>query len=59
MSMFLVVKQLLSIGSSFVSMAWSMAAYQRSLRLTLENKNNISWSGTFVQFIWHLLVTGW
>lgn len=54
---FMLSFQLLSIGSSFVSMAWSMASYQRLLRVSLKNKNNISWTGTIVQFLWHFLVT--
>ncbi|XP_044744465.1 XK-related protein 4-like [Coccinella septempunctata] len=49
--------QLLSIGSSFVSMAWSMASYHRLLRVSQKTKNNISWIGTFVQFMWHFMVT--
>ncbi|CAH0551967.1 unnamed protein product [Brassicogethes aeneus] len=52
-----IVHQYLSIGSSFVSMAWSMASYQRLLRVSLKNKSNISWKGTVVQFLWHVLVT--
>ncbi|CAG9860072.1 unnamed protein product [Phyllotreta striolata] len=52
-----IIHQLLSIGSSFVSMAWAMASYQRLLRVALKTKNNISWSGTIVQFMWHFLVT--
>nr|XP_022913761.1 XK-related protein 6-like [Onthophagus taurus] len=52
-----IVHQLLSIGSSFVSMAWSMASYHRLLRVALINKNNISWGGTIMQFMWHFLVT--
>lgn len=51
------VHQILSIGSSFISMAWSMASYQRLLRVSLRNKNNMSWFGTFVQFVWHFAVT--
>ncbi|XP_072390330.1 XK-related protein 4-like [Diabrotica undecimpunctata] len=54
---FTIIHQLLSIGSSFVSMAWAMASYQRLLRVALKTKNNISWAGTFVQFMWHFLVT--
>ncbi|KAK5648238.1 hypothetical protein RI129_003130 [Pyrocoelia pectoralis] len=54
---FTFVHQLLSIGSSFVSMAWSMASYQRLLRVSLKDKNNISWAGTIIQFMWHFLVT--
>ncbi|CAG9813849.1 unnamed protein product [Phaedon cochleariae] len=54
---FTLIHQFLSIGSSFVSMAWSMASYQRLLRVALKTKNNISWAGTIVQFMWHFLVT--
>lgn len=54
---FTLVHQLLSIGSSFVSMAWSMASYQRLLRVSLKTKHNISWPATIVQFMWHLLIT--
>lgn len=55
---FPVVHQLFSIGTSFVSMAWSMASYQRLLRVSLKTKHNISWPATIVQFMWHFLVTG-
>ncbi|XP_060523977.1 XK-related protein 6 [Cylas formicarius] len=54
---FTLFHQFLSIGSSFVSMAWSMAAYQRLLRVSLKTKHNISWAGTIVQFMWHFSVT--
>ncbi|XP_023016481.1 XK-related protein 4 [Leptinotarsa decemlineata] len=54
---FTLIHQLLSIGSSFVSMAWAMASYQRLLRVALKTKHNISWAGTIVQFMWHFLVT--
>lgn len=39
-------------------MAWSMASYHRLLRVSQKTKNNISWIGTFVQFMWHFMVTG-
>lgn len=55
---FTIIHQILSIGSSFISMAWSMAAYHRSVRFVLETKGNISKTGTAMQFMWHLLVTG-
>lgn len=51
------VQQGLSIASSFLSMAWCMASYHRSIRFDQENKNNVSWTGTSVQFLWHLNVT--
>lgn len=54
---FTFIHQALSIGSSFVSMAWSMVSYQRLLRVALINKNNITWCGSIMQFIWHCLVT--
>ncbi|KAJ8971150.1 hypothetical protein NQ317_003440 [Molorchus minor] len=38
-------------------MAWSMASYQRLLRVSLRNKHNITWTATIVQFMWHFLVT--
>lgn len=53
-----IIHQILSIGSSFISMAWSMASYHRSLRFVLETKENISKMGTAMQFLWHLSVTG-
>lgn len=53
----LLIHQLLSIISSFVSMAWSMASYHRSVRFVLETKGNISKMGTVMQFMWHFLVT--
>lgn len=52
-----IIHQVLSIGSSFVSMAWSMASYHRSVRFVLDTKDNISKTGTAMQFIWHFLVT--
>ncbi|XP_018327856.1 XK-related protein 6 [Agrilus planipennis] len=51
------VHQVLSIGSSFGSMGWSMASYQRLLRVSLKDKGNISILGTIMQFVWHFLVT--
>jgi hypothetical protein len=47
-----------SIISSLLSMAWSMASYQRSIRFVQEDKDNISWGGTVMQFLWHFMVTG-
>jgi hypothetical protein len=46
-----------SIISSLLSMAWSMASYHRSVRFVQEDKDNISWSGTVMQFMWHFMVT--
>lgn len=49
--------QFASMLTSFISMSWSMASYQRAIRFALQTKNNMSWSGTVTQFIWHFLVT--
>lgn len=38
-------------------MAWSMASYQRLIRVSLKNKSNISLLGTVAQFMWHFSVT--
>lgn len=54
---FAIIHQILSIGSSFISMAWSMASYHRSVRFVLDTKENISNTGTAMQFMWHFLVT--
>lgn len=54
----LVIHNLGSIISSFVSMAWSLASYHRSIRFPQKSKLNISWAGTVLQFLWHILVTG-
>lgn len=49
--------QCLSIASSLLSMAWSMASYHRSIRLCQKDKSNLSIMGTCVQFTWHFMVT--
>ncbi|XP_023727672.1 XK-related protein 6 isoform X2 [Cryptotermes secundus] len=46
-----------SIISSLLSMAWSMASYHRSIRFVQEDKDNISWPGTVMQFLWHFMIT--
>lgn len=57
-SYFLGLHQAGSIVSSLLSMAWSMASYHRSIRFVQANKDNISWPGTVMQFMWHFMVTG-
>lgn len=49
--------QCLSIASSLLSMAWSMASYHRSIRLCQIDKSNLTILGTCVQFTWHFMVT--
>ncbi|KDR18462.1 XK-related protein 6, partial [Zootermopsis nevadensis] len=46
-----------SIISSLLSMAWSMASYHRSIRFVQDKKDNISWSGTVMHFLWHFMIT--
>lgn len=54
----LTVPQVLSILSSFVSMAWCIASYHRCIRWSQVDKVNISWWGTIMQTMWHFLVSG-
>lgn len=35
-----------------------MASYNRSIRLAQDDKLNIGSTGTILQFLWHLLITG-
>ncbi|CAD0205250.1 unnamed protein product [Chrysodeixis includens] len=51
------VHQVLSITSSIIGMGWCLAAYQRAVRYDQQDKNNMSWSGTILQTVWHFLVT--
>lgn len=52
------ILQLLSMFSSLLSMSWALAAYQRALRFSLEEKVNMTWCGTFFQVIWHFFEIG-
>nr|CAD7399532.1 unnamed protein product [Timema poppensis] len=54
---FQVLYQSGSIVSSLLSMAWSMASYHRSIRFVQKDKDNITWPGTVMQFLWHFMVT--
>ncbi|KAJ8710427.1 hypothetical protein PYW07_009793 [Mythimna separata] len=51
------VHQILSIASSIIGMGWCLAAYQRAVRFYQPDKDNMSWTGTALQTIWHFLVT--
>ncbi|CAL8086972.1 unnamed protein product [Orchesella dallaii] len=46
--------QFIAVGSSLLSLAWSLSAYNRSLRFSQPEKPNITYRGTIVQFFWHL-----
>ncbi|CAB3375570.1 Hypothetical predicted protein [Cloeon dipterum] len=52
------VPQALSIMTSLISIAWSMASYQRSIRFATDHKLNISVAGSALQFTWHILIAG-
>lgn len=52
------VPQILSILSSFLSMAWCIASYHRCIRFSQVDKANISWWGTIMQWLCHFLVSG-
>uniref|UniRef100_A0A1B6CMJ8 XK-related protein n=1 Tax=Clastoptera arizonana TaxID=38151 RepID=A0A1B6CMJ8_9HEMI len=56
-STFQLLHQFGSICSSLLSMAWSMASYHRSIRLSQKDKTNLTWPGTAMQFLWHFMVT--
>lgn len=50
------VAQNVSIVTSLVSVAWSLASYNKSLRLVIEDKANMRWRGAAVYFLWRLFV---
>ncbi|KAL7289115.1 hypothetical protein TKK_0017061 [Trichogramma kaykai] len=49
--------QIISIISSFISLAWAMVSYHRSIRMAQVDKRNINFAGSVIQFLWHLLIT--
>ncbi|CAG9131291.1 unnamed protein product [Plutella xylostella] len=49
--------QSLSIASSVVGMGWCLAAYQRAVRFTQQDKLNMNWVGSLLQTLWHFLVS--
>ncbi|XP_048000915.1 XK-related protein 6 [Leguminivora glycinivorella] len=51
------VHQILSICSSVIGMGWCLAAYQRAVRFAQQDKENMSWTGSILQTLWHFLVT--
>lgn len=51
------VLQLLSLTSAFGGFAWSLAAYQRCIRLAQPDKRQLSNAGMSFLCIWHFLVT--
>ncbi|KAJ8682749.1 hypothetical protein QAD02_018541 [Eretmocerus hayati] len=53
----LTVHQVISIASSFISLAWAMVSYHRSIRLAQTDKKNIHFIGSVLQFFWYFCIT--
>lgn len=51
------IAQILSLSSAFGGFAWSMAAYQRCIRLAQPDKRQLSLAGILCQCVWHFCVT--
>lgn len=51
------IAQLLSLASAFGGFSWSMAAYQRCIRLAQPDKRQLSLAGICCQLMWHFCVT--
>jgi len=54
----LVVHQSAAIASSTIGIAWAMASYHKNVRIAFENRKNIGNTGTVLQFLWHIMITG-
>lgn len=52
----LVLAQVVSVVFGTCSVAWSLVAYVRTLRFSLEEAPNVSWLGTLVCYCWRLMV---
>ncbi|XP_077495917.1 XK-related protein 6-like [Amblyomma americanum] len=52
----MVLVQVASIIVGVASVAWSLVAYIRTLRFSLEDAPNVSWLGTTVCYCWRLMV---
>lgn len=51
------ITQLCSLSLAFSGFAWSLAAYQRCIRLAQPDKRPLSFAGIACQLIWHFCVT--
>lgn len=49
--------QLISLTFAFSGFAWSLAAYQRCIRLAQPDKRQLSFAGIMCQCVWHFCVT--
>ncbi|XP_046919452.2 XK-related protein 6 [Dermatophagoides farinae] len=51
-----VMAQSISIIASLVSLSWCLVTYLRILRMSLASKQNMTWPGTIVQFLWRFFM---
>ena len=51
-----VIGQVVSCMASLFSVSWSMVAYHRALRLSLDDKRNMTFGGMALQFFWHSFI---
>ncbi|XP_076313785.1 XK-related protein 4-like isoform X3 [Tachypleus tridentatus] len=47
-----VIIQIASVTSSLFELSWSLASYHRALRRSVQDKRNMTWGGTTIQFLW-------
>ncbi|CAN8001683.1 unnamed protein product [Ixodes hexagonus] len=52
----MVIAQKASVVIGVASIAWSLVAYVRTLRFSLEDSPNVSWQATIVCYLWRVLV---
>ncbi|XP_014670829.1 PREDICTED: XK-related protein 4-like [Priapulus caudatus] len=55
---YIIIIQLVSCCFSLVNLSWAIAAYHRSLRISLRDKENMSLFATVLYFFWQLFVIG-
>lgn len=49
---FAAAAQVLSCVTSLFSLSWAIAAYHKALRLSLDDKGNMTWTGFILQLLW-------
>ena len=54
----LAAAQVLSCVTSLFSLSWALAAYHKALRLSLQDKANMTWTGVALQFFWRFFTIG-
>ena len=51
-----VIGQTLGCLTSLCSLAWSLVSYQRALRMSLDEKANLSYTALVLMFFWHVFI---